>query len=163
MRLRTSKRRGTSALAVLGVGLGIYVVVATAYHSFIEPAIAKRLPVPPVVALQASIPAARTAADLSGQQALPTHFAPKPKPITAPTTPARVAATPATATDGNADTAEKKPARRQVARSRDESYRQERQQWGSNSSWGGGSWGRGGGGGWNFASGHNNGGSRPWF
>jgi len=159
MRLKTSRRRGSSALAVLGAGLGIYVVAAAGYHSLVEPALAKRS-VLPVVALQQAPPAAPTVqipVDPAsyGQMGLPAHFAAKPKPIAAPPTPPRAAATATAAvtTDGNAAAEPRKPARRQVARD----PRRERP-------WGGGSWGGGWGswGGRSFASGPSNG-SRPWF
>jgi hypothetical protein len=100
----TSRRRGSSVFAVVGSCLGVYVVLAMAFHWFVEPSVAKSRAVapyqpPPAAMMQAAVPIARSAP------------------------PARLAATSATpATDASApadmpaDATPKKPARQQAAR-----------------------------------------------
>jgi len=53
MQLAISRPRGSSALAVLGGCLGAYVVLATAFHWFIEPSVGKTYAVyaPPPMAV----------------------------------------------------------------------------------------------------------------
>jgi hypothetical protein len=62
----TSRRRGSSAFAVVGSCLGVYVVLAMAFHWCVEPSVAKSRAVapyqpPPAAMMQAAAPVARSA------------------------------------------------------------------------------------------------------
>jgi hypothetical protein len=61
MRLRTLRRQGSSALAVVGSCLGVYIVLAVAFNWFVEPTVAKSREasaskLPPATIMQNSVP-----------------------------------------------------------------------------------------------------------
>jgi hypothetical protein len=103
----TSRRRGSSALAVVGGCLGVYVVLAMAFHWFAEPSAAKSRAVapyqpPPAAVMQAATPVAPPA--------------PPARLAATSATPATDASAPAEPADKPADATSKKPARQQAAR-----------------------------------------------
>jgi hypothetical protein len=134
MHTRTSRHRGLSALAVVASGLGVYVVVAIAFHWLIEPTVAKNhgvvadKPAPAVVMQHPPATFLAPAAQLE----LPSRFVSKPRPLA-------TAAAPDTT-----DVVPKKTPRKQAART---TVRQERPAYRNP---------------WDFAWGGFNG-SRPWF
>jgi type II secretory pathway component PulM len=103
----TSRRRGLSALAVVGSCLGVYIVLAMAFHWFVEPSVAKIRAVapyqpPPAAMMQAATPVAPPA--------------PAARFAATSATPATDASAPAEPADKPADATPKKPAREQAAR-----------------------------------------------
>jgi hypothetical protein len=118
MRLSRSRRRGSSALAVVGSCLGVYVILAMAFHWFVEPTVAKSREV------------------AAYQPPPPTMMQYSPAPVAVPVTriepPSRIAATSATSgptsaapepasaahepADKPVETAPKKPPRQHVER-----------------------------------------------
>jgi hypothetical protein len=139
-----SRRKGISVLAVIGGCLGVYVVLASAFHWFVQPTIAKNQSVvadrfAPVLQLQPSVaaPAATTAA-----AAIPTE--PPIRMVKPPQSAAATAAAAAPAASETATDSAPKPAPRKVVRA----PRPERRasspwdSWGGGGSWGG-NWGGG--------------------
>jgi hypothetical protein len=94
LRVGTSRHRGSSSLAVVGIGLGLYVILAFGFHWLVEPTLAKNQP-PPVAVLQysgAPFAAGASSVPLSPVASMPPAVASTP-PAVASTRPA-VASTP---------------------------------------------------------------------
>jgi amino acid transporter len=97
VRLRKARHRGASVLAVIGGCLGVYVVLAVAFHWFIQPSFGKRSPAPALSA-PAAAPAAVARSDgaapptpqlVAPQAPAPAHFAAAPAhAVEAPAAPA---------------------------------------------------------------------------
>jgi hypothetical protein len=81
LHLRVSRLFGSYSLAVIGSCLGVYVVLAVAFHWLIAPTVAKKQTMSPATMVQYSSPAF----------AAPAHSEPPPRAVRTPAT-ARVAA-----------------------------------------------------------------------
>jgi hypothetical protein len=135
-----SRRKGISVLAVIGSCLGVYVVLATAFHWFVQPTIAKHQSVvadrfAPVLQLQPSVttPAATTAAAATPTE--PPIRMVKPPQSAAATANAAAAA----ASDTTTESAPKPAPRRVVRAPRPE--RRAYNPWDNGWGGGGGNWG----------------------